>query len=202
MFQARRTPDGLVRPFSGAKVHGIIPVKSAIVQDLLIQCSLDPAITSITHLPTAEFRQAAVPLDAIVVWREGRRLALDLPDSRSPRNIDDDGLVLLTLAELGIDIVQVGVEQIKREPLFSNARIVWAYRRRAVPFSLRVQILHTLTEDGPLPLLDLLKSIRTPHDASAAVLALACADLVELDLAEACLGPNTIVSIRRASDGR
>lgn len=191
-----------MRLFSGSKIHGIIPVKSTSVQDLLIQCSLDPTVTSITHLPSAQFRGSAVPLDAIVVRREGRRIALDLPESRSPRNIDDDGLVLLTLADLGIDIVQVGIEQIKREPLFSNARIVWAYRRRAIPFSLRVQILHTLTEDGPLPLLDLLKSIRTPHDASAAVLALACADLVELDLAESCLGPKTKVSIRRTSDGR
>lgn len=202
MFQARRIPDGQVRPFSGAKVHGIIPVKSASIYDLLIQCSLDPTVTSITHLPSTQFRGSAVSLDAIVVLREGRRIALDLPESRSPRNIDDDGLVFLTLVDLGIDIVQVGSEGIRREPLYSNARIVWAYRRHAVPFSLRVQILHTLTEDGPLRLLDLLKSIRTPHDASGAVLSLACADVVELDLTEARLGPDTKVSIRRTSDGR
>lgn len=202
MFQARRNPDGQVRLFSGAKVNGIVPVKSANVQNLLIQCSLDPSVTSIEHLPSAQYRGSAVPLDAIVVWREGRRIALDLLESRSPENIDGDGLVLLTLADLGIDIVQVGSEQIRREPIYSNARTVWGYRRHAVPFSLRLQILHALSEDGPLRLLDLLQSIRTPHDASAAVLALACADVVELDLTEVRLGPDTKVSIRRSSDGR
>ncbi len=198
MLHPRRKPDGKSRPFSATKVHGIIPVRSASMYALLVQNVLDPAVNSIRHLPSAQFQGAAIAVDAVVVERDGKRIALDVPEARQPRNMDDDALVLLALAGLDIEVAQVSLDEIRREPMHTNCGIVWAYRMRAVPFALRIQILHMLAEDGPLRLFDLLRSIRSQHDVSGAVLSLACADAIELELAAGHLGPDTKVSIRRS----
>ena len=202
MFEARRNPDGQARPFACAKARGIIPVRSVSIHDLLVQRALDPCITSIAYVASAQFRGASIFVDAVVLDRGGKRVALDVPEVREPRNVDEDGLILLALSEQGIDVELVTLAQIKAEPLFSNARSVWQYRRRNVPFGLRLQILQVLTEEGPLKLSDLLRSVRNQEASAGAVLSLACADAVEIDLNETVLGPETIVNVRRHADER
>jgi hypothetical protein len=50
-----------------------------------------------------------------------------------------------------------------------------------------------LLDEGPMPLGELLKSIRSERDPAPAVMALACADLLYLDLGSQPLRPATIV---------
>jgi hypothetical protein len=54
-------------------------------------------------------------------------------------------------------------------------------------------ILQMLLDEGPMPLGELLKSIRSERDPAPAVMALACSDLVYLDLVSQPLSPTTIV---------
>jgi hypothetical protein len=59
-----------------------------------------------------------------------------------------------------------------------------------------MRVLQILLDDGPMPLGQLLKSIRGDRDPTPAVMALACADLLTLDLVSQPLGPGTIARSR------
>jgi hypothetical protein len=65
-----------------------------------------------------------------------------------------------------------------------------------VGIEMRLRILTALRDDGPMTLGCLLKQLRGPRDPGAAVLALACSDLLELDLDTGPLGPATVVRCR------
>jgi hypothetical protein len=61
---------------------------------------------------------------------------------------------------------------------------------------MRFKILTVLEEDGPLALGCLLKRVNAARDPAPAILALACSDLIELDLVTRPLGPATIARSR------
>jgi hypothetical protein len=60
-----------------------------------------------------------------------------------------------------------------------------------------LQVLGALTDDGAMPLADLLNRLRSNRDPATAVMVLACADLIELDLVVAPLGPRTMMRLRQ-----
>jgi hypothetical protein len=82
------------------------------------------------------------------------------------------------------------------EPYCTNARTVWAYVDYPVSIGLRLQVLGALTDDGAMPLGELLSRLRSDRDPAPAMFALACLDLIELELTSAPLGPATIVRLR------
>lgn len=82
---------------------------------------------------------------------------------------------------------------VRREPLYSNSKLVWECRSQRVAAGDRIRILHVLTESGPLPLIETASAALRTSDAVAVVLALACQGLVEIDLAVGPLGPETQV---------
>lgn len=194
MFES--TPIATERHFSGAKARGPIPVRHAFVHEALIQASLDPAVRTIEHLPSAPFAGTAVALDAIVLSRDDGRFALDVAEARPLRDIDAEGLALLALQDLGISLLTLPAAEIWSEPRFSNCRLVWSYRAARVGVGLRLRILQALRDDGAMRLSDLLAAIRSPADPGPAAMALACADLIELDLREVPLGPSTMARLR------
>jgi hypothetical protein len=59
-----------------------------------------------------------------------------------------------------------------------------------------LKVLTVLQEDGRLPLGCLLERIHAARDPAPAVMAMACSDLLELDLVSPALGPSTIVRSR------
>jgi hypothetical protein len=61
---------------------------------------------------------------------------------------------------------------------------------------MRMQILTVLQEVGLLQLGCLLQRVRAVRDPAPAVMALACSDLIELDLISGPLGPSTIARSR------
>lgn len=184
------------RRFGGAKARCPIPVRHSILRDALVQASLDPSVRTIEHLPTAPFAATTVAIDAIVLSTDRGRFALDVVEVRPLRDIDAEGLALLALQELSVVPLTLTVADIRAEPRFSNCRLVWSYRAARVGIGLRLRILQALQDEGAVRLGQLLATIRSPVDPGPAVMALACADLIELDLSDAPLGPATAVRPR------
>jgi hypothetical protein len=197
MFESRRVAARKERLFTGAKVRGPIPVRHELVHDALVQAALDPSVRAIEHLPSASFAGQTIALDAVVLTRAEGRFALDIVEARQVRDIDDEGFVLLALQDLGVRLHTLSAANVNTEPRFTNSRLVWACRTARVGVGLRLQILQTLQDEGPMPLGRLLSSLKSAADPAPALLALACADLVEVDLEEVPLGPSTRVRSRR-----
>jgi hypothetical protein len=182
--------------FVSAKTSTAIPAKNLLVRDSLIQASLDPQVRSIDYIPSARVETAPLKLNAVVIVRDDGRYVLDVIEARPLRDIDAEGLVQIALRDLGLQPLTVTRADIQREPRFTNAKLVWHYRMHPVGISLRMRILGILSEDGPMTLARLLAAIQSDRDPSPAILALACSDLLELDLVTRPLSPETIARCR------
>jgi hypothetical protein len=183
--------------FSTAKCPVAIPVSDAAFRDALILATLDPSVRSIEFLSHASISQPALALNGLVLVREDGRLFLDIQRPKELRHPDDEDRLAQVLEARGIAHLKVDSEYLRREPLFSNSREVWRHHRHHVPFADRMQIMGCLAEGGPQCILDLECRISPTTDVGSSLCALACADLIELELAERPLGPCTIVRERR-----
>ncbi|WLA63770.1 hypothetical protein [Bradyrhizobium diazoefficiens] len=176
-----------------------IPARHPSLREALVQASLDPQVRSIAHIPSAHVASAPlerVEIDAVVLARDDGRFHLDVVPARRVRDLDDEGLALIALRELGLAPIVVTAEDLKREPRRGNCGIVWSYHSRFVPVGLRIQILQILRDEGPIELVRLLENIRSGGDPTPSVLSLACDDLLEIDLMSGPLGPSTLVRSR------
>lgn len=167
--------------FKSAKAHRPIPVQGAVFRDALVRASLDPAVRSIDCIP----HQAQIVNVAIIVRDEGR-FVYGVEGDAAATSVDFlPQCRLLTRREL------------YGEPAFSNDRLIWAYRTRRVSNGLRFQILRALATEGPMSLSDLISTVRITRRSAAAPLALACADLVEVDdLARKPVGGESTIRCR------
>jgi hypothetical protein len=138
-----------------------------------------------------------VPVELITLVREGQPHFLDLVDARPILTPRLRGLRSTVVRERELRSLVVTATDILREPRFGNVRDVWRYADRTVPIGIRLQVLKTLTDEGPLPLTELLASVRSNVDPAPSVMALACCGLIELDLDDSPLGPSTLVRSRR-----
>lgn len=181
--------------FTSAKTSVAIPIRHPAIRDVLVQLSLDATIRSIDYIASASVGSDQVDLDAIVVQGESGRVLLDIIQARPIRDLEIEGLVLIALGELNLPTWVITSEDVRREPRFSNSRLVWLYNGHHVPLDLRFQILELLSE-RPINLGQLLQGIQGGSVGSRAVMALACADLIEIDLESQPLGPTTIVRSR------
>jgi hypothetical protein len=182
--------------FISAKTTVAIPSACSLVRDALIQSTLDPSVRAIEFLAQARVAATPIDLNAIVIVRDDDRFYLDVVPARPLRDAEDEGLALIALAELDLEPLTLTAADIKREPRFANSRLVWSYRLAPVGISLRMRVLQTLADDGPMSLSRLLGALRNDRDPSPAVMALACSDLIELDLVSRPLGPLTIARAR------
>jgi hypothetical protein len=110
--------------------------------------------------------------------------------------VEAEGLALIALDRLGLTPLTLTAADIRREPRFANAKTVWEYQGHPVGISMRMKVLTALRDDGPLPLGSLLERITAARDPAPAIMAMACSDLIELDLVSEPLGPATIVRSR------
>lgn len=196
-IERRSERVGRVDQFASPKCgEGAIPVRHHLVRDALIQAALDPTVRSIEYLSEIRTAPATMKVDAIAIVRDGIRYSLDVVEARPRRSIAQRLMIAQALLDLGLRPLVRTESDIMREPRCTNARTVFEYAGRPVEIGLRLQILGTLTDDGAMPLGDLLNRLRSNRDPATAVMALACADLVELDLVSAPLGPQTIARLR------
>jgi hypothetical protein len=179
--------------FVSAKAANAIPTRHPVLRDALIQSSPDPQVRSIAYVASTSVASVQVELNAVVKERDIGRFLLYVVPARSIRDVEENGHGQIALTELGLKKIILTAEEIRREPRCTNALLVWSCREVSVPLGLRMRILQVLLDDGPMPLGELLKSIRSERDSAPAVMALACADLIYLDLASQSLSPTTAV---------
>jgi hypothetical protein len=188
--------EALNRLFVSAKTTRAIPVRCALFEDALVQASLDPPVRAIEPFPRSPLSPWSREPAVIVVRDDGRFvLRVEEATARSADATVPPGFG--TDAPQRPEIV-VTEADLRSEPRCSNNRLVWSHRRRRVSAGLRFQIIQTLREDGPMTLAELVSVVRILGNSAAAVLALACADLVELDLGATPLGPATVARYRGA----
>ncbi|APG12031.1 hypothetical protein BKD09_27210 [Bradyrhizobium japonicum] len=182
--------------FSSVKCGGSVPMRHPLMRDALQQAALDPAIRSIDYLPTIPTVPSTWDVDAIVIERDGCRYYLDIVEARPRRTIAQRLMVAQALLDLGLRPLVRTESDVMREPRCTNARTVFEYASRPVDVGLRLQILGALTDDGAMPLGELLSRLRSHRDPVAAVMSLACNGVVELDLDSMPLGPRTVTRLR------
>jgi hypothetical protein len=182
--------------FISAKTSTAVPARITVVREALIQATLDPQVRSLDFVPTATVEATQIALRAIVVVRDDGRYYLDITEARPLRDVEAEGLALIALDRLDLKPLTLTSADIKREPRFANAKSVWEYRMHPVGIVMRLKILTVLQEESPIRLGCLLKRIHAARDPAPAVMALACSDLIELDLVSQPLGPSTIARSR------
>ncbi|MFN5522882.1 hypothetical protein [Bradyrhizobium sp.] len=182
--------------FVSAKCGRAIPVRHHLMRDALVQASLDPTVRSIEYLSEDQIATALTKIDAVVIQRDDGRYHLDVVEARPRRSTAQRLLVAQSLLDLGLRPLVRTESEILNEPGCTNARMVWKHADHSVEIGLRLQILGALTDEGAMPLADLLKSLRTDRDPVPSVMALACIDLIALDLVSAPLGPRTLTRLR------
>jgi hypothetical protein len=192
----KKTLQARFPAFQSPKAVTPIPVRHSAVQDALIQSSLDPRVRSIGYVASAVVASQQVNLGAIVVQRDEGRFFLDVVPARRVLDLDQLGLALIALEELGLKQMTIAAEELFREPLCSNARFVWLYNGYSVPRRLRERILRALSGKKSVPLSELERSVRSVGDPSNAVMSLVCADVLELDLTTQVIQLTTVVRAR------
>jgi hypothetical protein len=195
-MRVSRAAHAAANLFISAKTTVAIPTACALVRDALIQATLDPSVRSIEFLAQARVDATPIDLDAIVIVRDDGRFVLDVVPARPVRDVEQEGLALIAYSRLGLSQITLTAADIKREPRFANSRLVWSYRLAPVGITLRMRVLQILADDGPMSLARLLTAVRSDRDPNPGVMALACSDLIELDLVSRPLGPQTIARAR------
>ncbi|SFN44153.1 hypothetical protein SAMN05216573_11367 [Bradyrhizobium sp. Rc3b] len=188
--EAQRPHDDF---FVSVKTRTAIPVRHLAMRHALIQASLDPQVRSIGYVASAWVASEVSSLDAVIVEREDGRYVLDVVPARRLGDAEDEGPVLIASDELELEPLVLTAEEIAREPRCSNANLVWSYHDLAVPIGLRLRIQQLLLDERAMPLGQLLKAVAGESDPAAAVMALACANLLWLDLLTRPLDPTTLV---------
>jgi hypothetical protein len=123
---------------------------------------------------------------------EGGAFLLRVCETRPERSDEEVARLTYVLERHGLRLLERDAQDVHREPLFSNARAVWSHAGRHVSLMDRLKIAVAL-EDGPQPIIELEDRARPICDVVATVCALACENLVRLNIQEAPLGPRTIV---------
>jgi hypothetical protein len=181
--------------FVSSKTTTAIPIRHRSLLDALIQASLDPKVVSLSYLATAVVASERISLGAVVVQRDDGRFLLDVVPARPIRDLEDEGLSLIALGELGLKTLLITGKELFREPRCTNARFVWLYNQHRVSRGVRKRILRAL-DKGPMELGELERSVRSDRDPSNDVMALVCAGELELDLLSQPIQQTTIVKSR------
>lgn len=174
-----------------------VPARHALIRDALVQATLDPATQSIEYLPNIPTAPPNWNVDAIVIGRDDGRFHLDIVETRPRRSIAGHLMIAQALLELGLRPLVRTETDVMREPRCTNARTIFEYAGRPIDVGLRLQILGVLNDEGEMPLGELLGRVRSHRDPATAVMALACADLIELEIANTPLGPRTMTKLRQ-----
>jgi hypothetical protein len=195
MTQLRRsTSQNFV---SSPKFRSAIPVRSAVHRDFLIQSALDVHVRSIEFLPEVRFGDVALTVNSIVVRRDDGNFMVEIQGRRPLRDVDDENILAQGLQSIGLSLLEADIDEIRREPRLSNAREVWDCKDLRVTIRDRMQVMTALSEEGPQSILALQDIVHTSVYLASSLYALACADLVEIDMDDRPLGPHTVVRARR-----
>jgi hypothetical protein len=170
----------------------MIPVNDVLVRRALEQAALDSSIREIKYREGPRIECPPISLSGAVLRREDGLFLLRVHESRPDRNEQQDAQLKFVLQRYGLQLLERDAQDIFREPMFSNARIVWSHAGKPVSLNDRLRFSLAL-EGGPQRIIDLEARASSSSDVLAVVCVLACENLVQLILQEAPLGPQTIV---------
>lgn len=175
--------------FISSKTSAPVPFATAVAHLALIQSTLDPDVIRIAPPPAADDQDARAVV-AVVTDHDGQS-ALVIGDS--PGDPADDR------RDLRLRTVDRGA--LLAEPTATDLRMIWSCAGRRYAPGDQVRILQFLSDNGNATLFETAQAATASVDGVATVLALACRGLVELDLSEGPLGPETRVR-RHHADAR
>jgi hypothetical protein len=179
--------------FTSPKCNVAIPGGQGLLRYALQQSSLDPLVRAIRYRKAFDIQCPKVSLSGVILNRVDGNFLLRVYERRPARSEDELARLTYALGRYGLRLLERDTIDVKREPLFSNAREVWWHERYDVPLIDRLKIGASLDEDGPQPIFRLKKRARPSCDILAAVCALACENLVKLNIDDTRLGPRTMV---------
>lgn len=183
----------LARPllFTSPKCRAAIPVRDILLRYALEQASLDSSVLAIHHRSGPEIECPPVSLSGVVLRRGDSAYLLRVHQKRPERSQEDHDSLKFVLDRHGLRLLERDAEDLYREPLFSNARTIWSHAGRRVSLMERLKISIAL-EDGPKTILEL-ENLTRILDVTGSICALACENLLRLDLHSQRLGPGTLV---------
>lgn len=185
-----------LQTFLAAKTVRPIHHPGGLVHDALVQACLDPEVLEVGYVDKAGPPQTEVDLGVITLLRQDGRHWLDVVPSRRLRSLDEHVRFESALRDLGLKPFTLNGDDILREPTFSSARAVWSHRSHRASFEMRLRIMRALADVVDMSLQELCATVPGPDSPILAVLSLACANALELDLRTHALGPNTRVRWR------
>ncbi|MGY2931871.1 hypothetical protein ACVWZ6_001473 [Bradyrhizobium sp. GM6.1] len=178
--------------FTGPKCLVAVPVHDALHLDALLQASLTPSVRTIDYRTGPQVECPPVSLAGIVLHMDDGRFLLRI-GGRPQRSPEEYARLAHVLGRHGLRMLEREAADVRRQPVFSNARAVWAHAGRQVSLMDRLRIGMALDEHGPQPVGELERRACPGRDLLAAVCALACENLLRLDIETAALGPRTLV---------
>jgi hypothetical protein len=179
--------------FSSSKCDMAIPVHDPLLLYALRQAALDPSVRAIHHRTGPEIECPRISLEGIVLDRVDGSFLLRVHETRPERNAAESAGMAYALKRHGLRLLERDASDIRREPLFSNSRMIWSYARYHVSIPDRLRIALALEDGGPQSIMELEERARTTGDILAAVCALACEDLLCIDAYLEPLGLRTVV---------
>lgn len=160
--------------------------------DLAIQLALDPAIGSVRYIRSLDLLDRTVPIQMLVAETGDERVAFDIVDHRPERDLDEDGLLLLTLQHHRIRLVEIECATIDCEPRASNCRNIWRHRDRRVAAEVAKAIDRELSQRAGRTVRALGRKLGLHHPLPI-VCALICRKRLEADLGGRVFGLSSVV---------
>jgi hypothetical protein len=193
-FPKARRPAARPSFFTGPKCRVAIPIyDDPLLLDALQQASLAFSVRSISYRTGPQIECPGVSLAGPVVHREDGMFLLRVSEKRPQRGSDESARLAHVIECHGLRLLERDGPDVRREPVFSNARAVWSHAGRPVSPMDRWKIGLALEENGPQSIAELDERARPVCDLVGAVCALACENLLRLDIGAAHLGPRTLV---------
>jgi len=175
--------------------------RNALVADFLAICELDPQVEALrAPAPPASFTLGDETLEHIADFEIVRGGTVELVDIVTEADLLKHPLRAAALRGAasvdGRPFLFETAASIRAEPRFTTVRLVLACKRTPVTAGDRVRILHQLDESGTMRLVECAGAAMNTVDGVAAVLALACEGLIEVDISRPIL-PETQVRRRK-----
>lgn len=179
--------------FSAPKCKVAIPISHVLLRDAIQQASLDPSVRAIHFRKAPDIYGTQSTVMSVILEKIDGDFLLVVCETRPRRTAEELARLADVLESNGLRLLERDARDIRREPLFSDTRAVWSNERFHVSVSDRLKIAAALAEDGPQSILEIEESARPSCDIVAAICALACEGLVEINIHEAALGARSIV---------
>lgn len=192
-FPTARHPAAWPSLFTGPKCKVAIPVHDILLLDALQQASLAFSVRSISYRTGPQLECPRVSLAGAVLHKDDGAYLLRVSETRPQRGSEEIARLAHVLDCHGLRLLERDAQDVHRAPLFSNARAVWSHAGRHVSLIDRLKIAVALEDGGPQSIAELEERVRPGRDLVDAVCALACENLLRLDITDAHLGPRTIV---------